>query len=319
MNERLYRSVYRIRRVEEEVARIYPTDKIKSPVHLSIGQEAASVGVCEALRPEDVVFGTYRGHALYLAKGGDLRKMLAELYGKATGCAKGKGGSMHLIDVVAGMMGTSAVVGTTIPHAVGYAYAMHLQRRKVITAAFFGDGAVDEGVFHESINFAALKKLPMLFICENNFYSIHSRQLDRQPLANIVERARANGVPAERVEDGDVLKIHAKVQSAVDEIRRTGAGPWFLECMVYRWKEHVGPHDDFNKGYRSREEAETWFQSDPVRHLGALLAPDARARIEAEVDAEIQEAFVFAEASPFPDESELYTDMFREAAPWIAS
>jgi TPP-dependent pyruvate/acetoin dehydrogenase alpha subunit len=311
--------VYRIRRVEEEIARIYPTDKIKSPVHLSIGQEAASVGVCEALRPEDVVFGTYRGHALYLAKGGDLRKMLAELYGKAAGCAKGKGGSMHLIDVAAGMMGTSAVVGTTIPHAVGYAYAMRLRRSHVITAAFFGDGAVDEGVFHESINFAALKKLPMLFICENNFYSIHSRQLDRQPLANIVERARANGVPAERVEDGDVLKIHAKVKSAVDEIRRTGAGPWFFECMVYRWKEHVGPHDDFNKGYRTREEAETWFQSDPVRRLGALLAPHARARIEADVDAEVQDALAFAEASPFPDEPELYTDMFKEAVPWSAS
>jgi TPP-dependent pyruvate/acetoin dehydrogenase alpha subunit len=245
--------------------------------------------------------------------------MIAELYGKATGCGKGKGGSMHLIDVAAGMMGTSAVVGTTIPHAVGYAYAMHLRHTNIITAAFFGDGAVDEGVFHESINFAALKKLPMLFICENNFYSIHSRQLDRQPLANIVERARANGVRAERIEDGDVLRIHAKAQSAVDEIRQTGSGPWFFECMVYRWKEHVGPHDDFNKGYRSREEAETWFQSDPVRRLGALLMPDVRVRIEAEVDTEIQDAFAFAEASPFPDESELYTDMFKEAAPWSAS
>jgi 2-oxoisovalerate dehydrogenase E1 component len=319
MNEKLYRSVYRIRRVEEEVARIYPTDKIKSPVHLSIGQEAVSVGVCEALRPEDVVFGSYRGHALYLAKGGDLRKMIAELYGKATGCAKGKGGSMHLIDVAAGMMGTSAVVGTTIPHAVGYAYAMGLRRTNLITAAFFGDGAVDEGVFHESINFASLKKLPMLFVCENNFYSIHSRQLDRQPLANIVERARANGVRVERIEDGDVLKIYAKAQSAVDEIRRTGTGPWFFECMVYRWKEHVGPYDDFDKGYRSREEAETWFQNDPVRRLGALLMPDVRAKIGAEVDAEIQDAFAFAEASPFPDESELYTDMFKEAAQWTAS
>ncbi len=226
---------------------------------------------------------------------------------------------MHLIDVAAGMMGTSAVVGTTIPHAVGYAYAMHLRRTNVVTAAFFGDGAVDEGVFHESINFASLKKLPMLFICENNFYSIHSRQLDRQPLANIVERARANGVRAERIEDGDVLKIYGKAQLAVDEIRRTGTGPWFFECMVYRWKEHVGPHDDFDKGYRSREEAETWFQSDSVRRLGALLMPDVRAKIEADVDAEIQDALAFAEASPFPDESELYTDMFKEAAPWSAS
>ncbi len=319
MNERLYRSLYRIRRVEEEVARIYPTDKIKSPVHLSIGQEAVSVGVCEALRPDDVVFGTYRGHALYLAKGGNLRTMIAELYGKATGCAKGKGGSMHLIDVAAGMMGTSAVVGTTIPHAVGYAYAMRLRRTGIVTAAFFGDGAVDEGVFHESMNFASLKKLPMLFICENNSYSIHSRQLARQPLVNIVERARAYGIPAERIEDGDVLKIYGKVQTAVDEIRRTGAGPRFFECMTYRWKEHVGPNADFDKGYRNREEAGPWFRSDPVRRVGSLLVADVRAGIEAEVDAEIQDAFAFAEASPFPDESELYTDVFKEAVPWSAS
>src|SRR2546425_5471200 len=151
--ERLYRSLYRIRRTEEEVARIHPTDKIKSPVHLSIGQEAVSVGVCEALDTRDVVFGTYRSHALYLAKGGDLRRMWAELYGKATGCAKGKGGSMHLIDVEHGVMGTSAVVGSTIPLAVGHAYKFKLRREPAIVASFFGDGAVEEGVFHESLNF----------------------------------------------------------------------------------------------------------------------------------------------------------------------
>src|SRR4051794_23180606 len=145
LEETLYRSLYRIRRVEEEIARVYPTDKIKSPVHLSIGQEAVSVGVCDVLRRTDIAFGTYRGHALYLAKGGDLRKMIAELYGKATGCTKGKGGSMHLIDVDAGVMGTSAVVGTTIPQAVGYAYASKVQRRDTIVASFFGDGATEEG------------------------------------------------------------------------------------------------------------------------------------------------------------------------------
>src|SRR6266550_5975186 len=149
MIERFYRALYRIRRVEEEIAAVYPTDKIKSPVHLSIGQEAVSVGVCEALGRDDVVFGTYRSHALYLAKGGDLQKMIAELYGKATGCAKGKGGSMHLIDVDAGVMGTSAVVGTTIPQAVGYAYAMKVQRRDTVVASFFGDGSAEEGAFHE--------------------------------------------------------------------------------------------------------------------------------------------------------------------------
>lgn len=319
MNERLYRALYRIRRVEEEVARIYPSDKIKSPVHLSIGQEAVSVGVCEALRPTDVVFGTYRGHALYLAKGGDLRKMIAELYGKATGCARGKGGSMHLVDVRAGVMGTSAVVGTTIPHAVGYAYAMRLRRADTVVAAFFGDGAVDEGVFHESMNFASLKKLPMVFICENNFYSIHSHQLARQPAGNIVDRARAYLMPAERVEEGDVLKIYEQAKAAVDEIRRTGSGPWFFECMTYRWKEHVGPNDDFDKGYRSRGEAGPWFQSDPVKRLGALLDAQVRVEIETEVEAEIQDAFRFAEESPFPSDEELFTDVFEEAVPWNVS
>ena len=190
MIERFYRALYRIRRVEEEIAAIYPTDKIKSPVHLSIGQEAVSVGICEALGRDDVVFGTYRSHALYLAKGGDLPKMIAELYGKLDGCAKGKGGSMHLIDVAARVMGASAVVGTTIPQAVGFAYALKLQRKDSVVVSVFGDGAVDEGVFHESLNFAALKSLPIIFVCENNLYAIHTHQLQRQKVNNICERAR---------------------------------------------------------------------------------------------------------------------------------
>src|SRR5947209_2166114 len=164
MYEQLYRSLYRIRRLEEEIARAYPTDKIKSPVHLSIGQEAVAVGVCAALRPDDVVFGTYRGHATYLAKGGDLRAMVAELYGKVTGCARGKGGSMHLVDVAHGVMGTSAVVATTIPHAVGYAWALKQRRSDAVTVAFLGDGATEEGVFAEALNLASLKQAPVLFV-----------------------------------------------------------------------------------------------------------------------------------------------------------
>jgi TPP-dependent pyruvate/acetoin dehydrogenase alpha subunit len=312
MYDKVFRSLYRIRRVEEEVVRIYPTDKIKSPVHLSIGQEAVSVGVCEAMRPDDVVFGTYRSHALYLAKGGDLNRMVAELYGKATGCAKGKGGSMHLIDVDARAMGTSAVVGTTIPHAVGYAYATKLRGQDTVVASVFGDGAVDEGVFHESMNFAALKKLPVLFVCENNFYSIHAHQLTRQPLDNLCERAGAYGMAAERVDDNDVLRIYECAKKALEEIR-SGVGPRFLECRTYRWKEHVGPNDDFNAGYRSRREAEPWFENDQVRRLAELLDPALRRRIESEVEAEIREALAFAEASPFPEPGELYTDIFKDA------
>jgi TPP-dependent pyruvate/acetoin dehydrogenase alpha subunit len=313
MYDRLYTSLYRIRRLEEEITKIYPSDKIKSPVHLSIGQEAVAVGVCEALRQDDVVFGSYRSHAVYLAKGGDLQQMVAELYGKATGCDKGKGGSMHLMDLAHGVMGASAVVGTTIPHAAGYAYALKLQGRDSVVVSFFGDGATDEGVFHESLNFAALKGLPVIFVCENNFYSIHTHQKHRQRHTNICERARVYGMPAERIEDNDVLSIYQKVSEAVEAIRREKAGPFFFECMTYRWKEHVGPGEDFHLGYRSREEAEPWMKNDQVTRIAAMLPEGQRRRIEAQVEDEIRGAFAFAEASPFPEAEELLTDVFKES------
>lgn len=312
MYHKFYRSLYRIRRVEEEIARVYPTDKIKSPIHLSIGQEAVSVGVCEALQHDDIVFGTYRGHALYLAKGGDLNKIIAELYGKAAGCTRGKGGSMHLIDIASGVMGTSAIVGTTIPHAVGYAYALKLQGKQSIVVSFFGDGAVDEGVFHESMNFAALKCVPIIFICENNFYAIHSHYLDRQSRDNICERVRTYGIPAERINENDVLKIYESVKAVVHEIRSEGSGPRFFECMTYRWKEHVGPGDDWRLGYRSKREAEQWIGNDQVKRLSNLLDPKVRQKIETEVEAEIREAFEFAEQSSFPKSEDLYTDVFKK-------
>jgi TPP-dependent pyruvate/acetoin dehydrogenase alpha subunit len=310
IHEKLYRSLYRIRRIEEEVVRVYPTDKVKSPIHLSIGQEAVSVGVCEALQTDDIVFGTYRNHALYLAKGGDVKKMIAELYGKATGCAKGKGGSMHLVDVTVGVMGGSAVVGTTIPQAVGFAFALKLQRSNRIVVNFFGDGAVEEGAFHESMNFAALKKLPIIFVCENNFYAIHSRQEARQSPPDICTLARAYGMTAERIENNDVLTIHESITKAVGDLRTGAVGPRFFECMTYRWKEHVGPADDFQATYRSYEEARPWVEGDQVKRLGGMIAPEARALIEKEIETEIAEAFAFAEASPFPDPSELFTDVF---------
>src|SRR5215468_5958886 len=219
MRSRLYRSLYRIRRVEEEVARAYPSDRIKSPVHLSIGQEAVSVGVCEALEPHDVVYGTYRGHALYLAKGGDMNEMVAELYGKATGCTRGKGGSMHLIAPEQGVMGMSAVVGTTIANAVGYAYALRYRREGAIVASFFGDGATEEGVFAESLNFAALKRLPILFVCENNQYAIHTHQSRRQGTPAICARARAYGMTAERIDGNDLLFLVERARDVVARIR----------------------------------------------------------------------------------------------------
>jgi TPP-dependent pyruvate/acetoin dehydrogenase alpha subunit len=312
MYERLYRALYRIRRLEEEIARAYPGDNIKSPVHLSIGQEAVSVGICEALEPQDIVFGTYRGHALYLAKGGDMRRMVAELYGKATGCTAGKGGSMHLIDVERGVMGTSAVVGTTIANAVGCAYALRYRRQRAIVASFFGDGATEEGVFSESLNFAGLKNLPILFICENNQYAIHTHQSRRQATPAICERARALGVPAERLDGNDMPALVGRAAALVKEVRN-GGGPAFFEIMTYRWREHVGPGEDYHLGYRTEAEAAPWQACDALPRMAEKVDPRQRFRLEQEVEEEIAEALAFAEESPFPQAGELRSHVFKEA------
>jgi TPP-dependent pyruvate/acetoin dehydrogenase alpha subunit len=311
MTEQLYKSLYRIRRVEEAIARVYPTDKIKSPVHLSIGQEAVSVGVCQALKPQDVVFGSYRGHALYFAKGGDMKAMIAELYGKATGCTGGKGGSMHLIAPEQGMMGTSAVVGTTIANAVGCAYALRYRRDNSIVVSFFGDGATEEGVFAESLNFAVLKRLPILFVCENNRYAIHTHQRLRQGNPAIVERARAYGMPAEQLDGNDFPTFCRRAREIVAEIR-AGGSPSFIEVLTCRWKEHVGPNDDYHLGYRTPEETAPWIAGDPVRRMGESLEPGDRERVENEVEAEIDAAFAFAETSPYPEPAALTSDVFKE-------
>jgi len=312
MYEPLYKTLYRVRRVEEEIARIYPSDKLKSPVHLSIGQEAVAVAMCAPLGRSDIVFCTYRGHAAYLAKGGNLRAMLAEMYGKVTGCTRGKGGSMHLIDPESGVMGASAVVGTTIANAVGYAYAAKLQRKNTVVVSFFGDGATEEGVFAESLNFAVLKKLPMIFVCENNGYAIHTHQTRRQGRPDICARAQAAGVPAELIPDNDILKIHERATATVNAIHEGEAtGPCFFECQTYRWQEHVGPNEDFGLGYRSRQEAQAWMDNDQLKRLASLVPVDLRRDIEVEVEAEILEAIAFAEGSPFPDLSDLTTDVFQ--------
>jgi TPP-dependent pyruvate/acetoin dehydrogenase alpha subunit len=318
MLTRLYRSLYRIRRVEEEIARVYSTDKIKSPVHLSIGQEAVSVGVCESLLPHDVVFGTYRGHALYLAKGGDLPAMIAELYGKATGCTRGKGGSMHLIDPAAGVMGMSAVVGTTIANAAGYAYALKCKRSDAVVVSFFGDGATEEGVFAETLNFAVLKQLPILFVCENNGYAIHTHQRQRQGKPDIRGRAEAHGLPAERLDGNDVVGLFNRTKEVVSRLRN-GEGPWFFEVPTYRWREHVGPNSDFNLGYRRESECEPWRQADPLPRVASQLPADLRKQIERGIEAEIAAAFAFAEESPFPDPAELMTDIFKENSDAVAA
>jgi TPP-dependent pyruvate/acetoin dehydrogenase alpha subunit len=308
----VYRKLRLIRRVEEEIARIYPSDKIKSPVHLSIGQEASAAGVCDVLRADDVVSGSYRGHAAYLAKGGDLNAMIAELYGKNTGCARGKGGSMHLVGMDHNVLGGSAVVGTTIPIALGYALALQREGKGRVVAAFFGDGATEEGVFHESMNFAALHKLPLLFVCENNFYAIHEPLNKRWSTQQLCERVRTYGIPAHQITDGDVLEIRRWAAEAIAPMRTGESGPAFLECHVYRWREHVGPGEDYDSGYRGRDELRPWQERDQVRIIGERIAPSERSRIEAEIESGIAAAFAFAESSEFPGREELYTHVYAE-------
>jgi TPP-dependent pyruvate/acetoin dehydrogenase alpha subunit len=308
--ERLYRKLYLTRRFEEVVADIYPTDKIKSPVHLSIGQEPIAVGVCDALRADDVVSGTYRGHAAYLAKGGDAKAMMAELFGKDGGCARGKGGSMHLVDIAHGVLGSSAVVGSTVPIAMGYAFALKREGRGRVVAAFFGDGATEEGVLWESLNFAALHKLPILFVCENNGYAIHEPIEKRWAARDLIAKVTAFGLPASRMDGSDVVAIRAAAASAVGPMRTGAHGPSFIECLTYRWREHVGPNADFDAGYRSRAELEPWAAADAVTRVGAMIGPAVRHTIESEIERQVRDAVSFAEQSSMPALSELKTHVF---------
>lgn len=311
MLARVYRSLRLIRRTEEEIARIYPSDKIKSPVHLSIGQESVSVGVCDVLKHDDIMSATYRGHAAYLAKGGNINLMLAELYGKATGVAGGKAGSMHLVDMKAGVLGMSAVVGTTIPVAAGYALALKREGRGRIVACFFGDGATEEGVFSETLNFAALHKLPILFICENNGFAIHSPLSKRWATEALCERVRTYSIKTHEIGDADVFVIRQTAELALQAIR-AGEGPQFMECKTYRWREHVGPGEDYDDDYRSRDGLILWQENDPLTNTGDMLADAERLAIDAAVEKEIADAIEFAEKSPWPEPEELFIHVYAD-------
>jgi TPP-dependent pyruvate/acetoin dehydrogenase alpha subunit len=262
------------------------------------------------LHEDDVVAGTYRSHASYLAKGGDLERFFAELYGKQTGCSAGKGGSMHLIDMNKGILGSSAIVATSIPVAVGYALALKREGKQRITAVFFGDGATEEGVFYESLNFAALHKLPVIFVCENNGLAIHTPLSKRWASEDLCARVKGFGIPTAFVEDGDVFRIWEITSQAAQKIRTGEIGPFFIECKTYRWKEHVGPNDDHDEAYRSRQEFERWVKMDQVQRVGKMLDAESRKAIDQDIERQIALAVEFAEKSPFPDPEELCTHVF---------
>lgn len=302
----LYTRMLRIRLVEEAIAERYYDEKLmRCPVHLSIGQEAVAVGVCAALESTDLATSTHRSHAHYLAKGGDLKAMLAEIYGKDTGCARGRGGSMHLFDAKAGLSLSVPIVGSSIPLAVGLAMAGKLQRRNLVSVAFLGDGAIEEGAWHESANFAKVHSLPVLFVCENNQFSVYTDLQTRQPDRPLTDLAIAHAIPAHHADGNDVMTVWRRTAAAAAAARR-GQGPQLLVFDTYRWLEHCGPSLDNHLGYRAEEEFQHWLSRCPVmaaeRQLCSEMRLDTAAveQLRGELLAEIEAAMTFAREAPLP-------------------
>jgi len=302
-NELLYSSL-RIRMVEEKIIELYPTDQIQSPVHLSIGQEAVAVGVCAQLLPTDWVFINYRGHAFYLAKGGPLPQFFAELMGRSGGLSKGKAGSMHLADPEHGVIGASAVVASTISHAVGAALASKIKgEENRVFVANFGDGAMEQGVFYESLNFASLHQVPILFLCEDNGLAVHTA-IDERQAFNLGKLLESFQIRYFELEEGyDPEKVQAVAKQAISIVRNEQL-PVFLKIKTARYREHVGPGEDFQAGYRSEELIKIWKSKDPL--LKASIEIDG---FRNQITAEIDEAMRFAYSSPLPTISDLLTDV----------
>lgn len=304
----------KIRLVDEFIAEVYPTDVIKCPVHLSLGSEAVSVGVCRALGRDDFVIGGHRSHGIYLAKGAPLNDFMAEMYGRETGCAGGKGGSMHLISPEFGLMGTTPILGATIPIGVGVALASKLKGEDKITAIFFGDGATEEGVFYESLNLAALKKVPAIFVCENNRYSIFQRQEIRQPLDNIYQKGEVFGIPGKKVDGNNVVEVYEAASRAIHYARTKG--PYLLECLTNRWRQHVGPYYDYELGFGDKGEIEKIMaEQDPVKNLityatGRNLFDQNYVELTRKrIRREIKSAMAFVNCSSLPGPGKLYRNV----------
>jgi acetoin:2,6-dichlorophenolindophenol oxidoreductase subunit alpha len=312
--EDCYRSMLRIRLFEERIADLVESGEIKTPCHLYIGQEAIAVGVCAALNPDDYLWGGHRSHGHYLAKGGDLRAMMAEIYGKSTGCSEGRGGSMHIIAPEVGLMGTVPLVAATIPLAAGAGLAAKLRGSRQVSVAFFGDGATEEGHFHESVNLAAVYRLPVVFICENNFYASHMQLHERRAEDNIWKTGEAHGIPGIQLDGNDVAVVYDAAREAVRRARE-GAGPTLIEGRTYRWRGHVGPAWDMDVGVKRKDELKDWLAKDPVARvrkqlLGRGTNQEQLAEVEVVLREEIEAAVTFARESPSPDVSELMQHVY---------
>ena len=315
---RFYKKLLRIRRVEEILADEYRTGSMRTPTHFGIGQEAVAVGVCDALEKEDVVYTHHRSHTHYLAKGGRLLGLVAELLGREAGCSRGRGGSVHLTDRSVGFVGSSPILGHSGALAVGSALAFRMDKRREVAVAFFGDGACDEGSVWECFNFASIHKLPVLFVCENNLYATESPMSVRQAIGtDLCDRVRSFKIQAERVNGNDVNAVYQRAKLAI-ETCRAGDGPVFLECMTYRWREHVGPLWDYeaHRTYRSKTELEAWMEKCPVKLVGDSLvatgtvtANDLVAWLNA-IDSEVNDVMIQAKKSPWPEAYTLFDNIY---------
>ncbi len=312
-----FKDMLYVRLVEEKIAELYPEQEMRCPVHLSIGQEATAVGVAANLTDDDLMFSNHRSHGHYLAKKGNLKKFFAELYGRSTGCSKGRGGSMHLVDLSCGFMGATPIVSSSIPVAVGAAFTLSVKGSSNVVVVFLGDGSVEEGVFHESINYAKLKNLPILFFCENNLYSVYSHLNVRQPNRKIIDMVRGHGLDCYEADGNDVISVYQVTKEAVKKIKE-GAGPAFIEAPTYRWREHCGPNYDNNIGYRTEEEFLQWQRKCPVEKLKAklladgLLTTDSFLQMQEVIKKEILEAVNFAKLSPYPEKTELHQNLYAD-------
>jgi TPP-dependent pyruvate/acetoin dehydrogenase alpha subunit len=296
----------RLRALEETIATRYAEGKMRCPVHLSTGQEAVSAAVGLVLEPTDLAVSGHRAHTHYLAKGGSMRRMLAEIYGKATGCSRGKGGSMHLIDESVGFKGSTAIVGGTVPIGTGLGLSLKRRGTDRVACVFLGDAVVEEGVFFEAVNFAVLQRLPVLYVCENNLFSVYSPLAVRQPAGRVIhEMVAALGLPTAAGDGNDPEAVFTTCRTMVESIR-SGGGPSFVEFATYRWREHCGPNFDNDIGYRAEAEFLAWKERDPVatydrRLLQERVVTDAEiAAMDREIAAEVADAFAFAESSAFP-------------------
>jgi acetoin:2,6-dichlorophenolindophenol oxidoreductase subunit alpha len=316
----MYRDMLRIRRLEEALADAITAGEISTPTHLCIGQEAVAVGVCHALRPADIVFGNHRSHGHFLAKGGGMAALAAEVFGRATGCSRGRGGSMHLIDPEAGVLGTVPIVAGTVPLAVGAALAAQLRDEDRVTVAFFGDGALEEGVTHESLNLAAQRALAVVFVCENNFYASHLHLLERRAQDNIPDAGPAHGLPSARVDGNDVVEVRGAAAAAV-QAARAGRGPTLLECRTFRWRGHVGPALDLEVGSGRASEIQGWLDRDPIALLAQRLLDSGEATQEGlnaiaeNATREVAAALAAARSAPWPDPEGLIDDVYGRPDP----